>query len=81
MGAQGWWGSAGFTTDSSGNHTITHGAPFTPTAVFVQEISGTGYVSTHVTAIAATTFTVRCFDAAGVGLNAVPVTIYYDCKS
>jgi hypothetical protein len=56
------------TLDGSSNLTVTHGAGFTPTAVFLQTTSPSGGANQGypvLTAIAATTFTLRYLNSAG----------------
>lgn len=71
------------TTNGTGDLTVTHGAGFTPTVVCAQIGSPSGggnIVYTIVTAITATTFTIRA--AASAGSNAtLAITGYYMCAA
>jgi hypothetical protein len=74
-------GSVSGVTDGSGNFVVTHGADFTPSAVFVQMITPAGGANAGhpvVTAIGATTFTGRMIGTAG-SMAALSISAYFLC--
>lgn len=78
------YGPLSGTTDGSGVLVVTHGASFTPTAVFVTPSSPNGgggifWTGALVTAISSTTFTLRCLRESGVTLTNTALTGYFLC--
>lgn len=76
------WGFASLSTDAGGFATVTHGAGFTPTAVFLQLFRATGSLYTDLAcdSVTATTFRVRPLGADGVqALNVSGIPIFYLC--
>lgn len=79
--SEGFWGSYSGTTDGSNNVIITHGAGFTPSFVFIQPVGPSGGANQGfpcVTAVGATTFTLRYDNTAG-SMASVAVSGYFLC--
>lgn len=68
------------TTDASGNVTINHGARFVPTGVITQSYGGAAGMTSQITAISSTTFTVNFMNATGAALASSNVSFYWEAK-
>ena len=79
--AEGHWDSYSGTTDGSNNLVVNHGAGFTPSFVFLQPEGPAGGANQGfpvVTAVGATTFTLRYLNTAG-SMAGVAVTGFFRC--
>jgi hypothetical protein len=75
------WGQALFTTDGSGNVTITHGLLFPPNVVFADTLNNDSSLwMCNIITIGATTFSLKVLSANSFGtgtVNSTPVTIMW----
>lgn len=78
---EGFWAAYSGTTDGSNNLIVTHGAGFTPSFVFITPTGPAGGANQGfplVTAVAATTFTLR-YDNTSGSMATVAVAGYFLC--
>lgn len=78
---EGHWDNYAGTTDGSNNLVVTHGAGFTPSFVFLQPVGPAGGANQGfpcITAIGATTFSIRYDNTAG-SMASVAVSGYFLC--